>query len=94
VAEAGQAFEQLSRNVVETKAADGARLEALYNKQAKRKVTLQSAPAPSASPVPASKVTTQSLGQGTRVKVLEKKDSYVRVRDDQGNEGWVEQDAL
>ena len=94
VAEAGQAFEQLSRNVVETKAADGARLEALYNKQAKKKVMLQSAPAPSAKPVAPSTVTTQSLGQGTRVKVLEKKDSYVRVRDEQGNEGWVDQDAL
>jgi hypothetical protein len=94
VAAAGQAFEQLSRNVVETKAADGARLEALYNKQAKRKVTLQSAPAPSAKPVPATAVTTQSLGQGARVKVLEKKDSYVRVRDEEGNEGWVDQDAL
>ncbi len=94
VAAAGQAFEQLSRNVVAEKAADGARLGALYNNQAKRKVMLQAAPAPSAAPVPASQVTTQSLGQGTRVKVLEKKDNYVRVRDEEGNEGWVQEDAL
>ncbi|MFL5347366.1 MAG: hypothetical protein ACJ8AT_21490 [Hyalangium sp.] len=94
LAKAGRAFEQLSQNVVTEKAADGARLDALYNNQAKREVRLQSAPAPSAAPVSASTVTTQSLGTGARVKVLEKKANYARVRDEQGNEGWVEADAL
>jgi hypothetical protein len=94
VAQAGQAFEQLSRNVVSEKAADSSRLDSLYNNQAKREVMLQAAPAPSAAPVPASSVTTQSLGAGSKVRVLEKKDNYTRVRDEQGNEGWVETDAL
>jgi hypothetical protein len=94
VAQAGRAFEQLSQNVVSEKAADSSRLDALYNNQAKREVRLQAAPAPSAAPVSASTVTTQSLGKGARVKVLEKKDNYARVRDEQGNEGWVEADAL
>ncbi|HEX8704143.1 MAG TPA: hypothetical protein VF815_35250 [Myxococcaceae bacterium] len=58
------------------------------------RVMLQSAPAPSAAPVDAANVTTQWLGSGAKVRVLEKKDSYTRVRDEQGNEGWVETDAL
>lgn len=94
VAQAGRAFEQLSRNVVSEKAADGARLDELYKYEAKRQVTLQAAPAPSAAPVPASSVTTQSLGTGSKVRVLEKQENYSRVRDEQGNEGWVETDAL
>jgi Bacterial SH3 domain len=94
VAQAGRAFEQLSQNVVNEKAADGARIDSLYKDQARREVVLQAAPAPSAAPVSASSVTTQSLGRGARVKVLEKKDNYARVRDEQGNEGWVSQDAL
>lgn len=94
VAQAGRAFEQLSQNVVSEKAADGARLDELYKNEAKRKVMLQSAPAPSAAPVDAASVTTQSLGSGSKVRVLDKKDNYTRVRDEQGNEGWVETDAL
>jgi hypothetical protein len=94
VAQAGRAFEQLSANVVSEKAADSARLDALYQNEARREVVLQSAPAPSAAPVPATSVTTQSLGRGSKVRVLEKKDNYTRVRDEQGNEGWVETDAL
>ncbi|MDY7227313.1 SH3 domain-containing protein [Hyalangium rubrum] len=94
VAQAGRAFEQLSQNVVSEKAADRARLDSLYNNKTRREVTLQSAPAPSAGPVPASEVTTQSLKPGAALRVLEKKDNYAKVRDDQGNEGWVEQDAL
>jgi hypothetical protein len=93
-AQAGRAFEQLSENVVKEKAADGARLDSLYKNEAKRKVTLQSAPEPAAAPVPASTVTTQSLGTGAKVRVLEKKNDYVKVRDEEGNEGWVAEDAL
>lgn len=94
VAQAGRAFEQLSQNVVNEKAADKERLDALYTNKAKRQVTLQSAPAPSAAPVPATSVTTQSVGPGSALRVLEKKDNYAKVRDEQGNEGWVEADAL
>lgn len=90
---AGRAFEQLSENVVTEKAADGARIGGLYNQSPRRAVTLQAAPAPSAPAVAAESVTTQQLRPGSKVRMLEKKGGYVRVRDDQGNEGWTSSDA-
>jgi hypothetical protein len=95
VASAGRAFEQLSANVAAEKEADRARLGALYNVAPRRPVAMQAAPAPSAAPVTApaggSAVTTAT---STPVRVLEKKGAYSRVRDTQGNEGWVPSDSL
>ena len=31
---------------------------------------------------------------GTRLRVLERTDGYAKVRDEQGNDGWVPTDAL
>jgi hypothetical protein len=94
VASAGQAFEQLSKNVVMEKQADQARIGGLYNVAPKREVLLQAAPAPSAPAVSPTSVTTQKIGVKARVRVLERKGSHVKVRDDQGNEGWVDKNAL
>jgi hypothetical protein len=95
VAQAGRDFEQLSSNVAAEKAADKPRLERLYNVAPKRPVAMQSAPAPTAAPV------AEASGRGevttapsTPVRVLDKKGAYSRVRDTQGNEGWVPSDSL
>jgi len=95
VASAGRSFEQLSENVAREKAADNSRLDALYSVAPKRPVAMQSAPAPSAPPV--AEVTgrgTVSAKPSTKVRVLDKSGAYSRVRDAEGNEGWVPSDAL
>lgn len=95
VASAGRAFEQLSSNVAAQKAADKPRLEQLYNVAPKRPMPMQSAPAATAAPVAAASgrggVTT---APSTPVRVLDKRGAYSRVRDTQGNEGWVPSDSL
>lgn len=94
VAGAGRAFEQLSANVVTEKAADKGRLDSLYNEAPSRPVMLQAAPEAAAPPVPAASVTTQTLERAAKVRVLDKKGAYYRVRDDQGNEGWAPASAF
>jgi hypothetical protein len=95
VASAGRSFEQLSQNVAAEKQADNSRLEALYSVAPRRPVQMQSAPAPSSPPV------AEPTGRGavstattTKVRVLDKKGTYSRVRDAEGNEGWVPADSL
>ena len=95
VASAGRAFEQLSANVAAEKQADRARLSTLYNTAPKRPMALQSAPEPAAAPV------AQVGGAGvaattpsTPVRVLQQKGRYSKVRDTEGNEGWVPSDSL
>ena len=95
VASAGRSFEQLSENVAREKQADNSRLDALYSVAPKRPVAMQAAPAPSAPPV------AEATGRGsvsttpsTKVRVLDKKGTYSRVRDAEGNEGWVPSDSL
>lgn len=95
VASAGRAFEQLSANVAAEKQADRARLDGLYNVAPQKSVALQVAPAPTAAPV----AQAGGLGAATttptrRVRVLEHRGRYARVRDTEGNEGWVPDDAL
>ncbi len=95
VASAGRSFEQLSANVAAEKVADNTRLQGLYNVAPKRPVAMQSAPAPTAAAV------AEPSGRGAvttaptkKVRVLDKKGTYSRVRDDEGNEGWVPTDSL
>ncbi len=33
------------------------------------------------------------MRSGSKLKVLEQQDAYTRVRDQQGNEGWVPSDS-
>ena len=94
VAAAGRSFEQLSVNVVTEKRADNGRVRRLYDTAPRREVTLQSAPSRAAAPVPAATVTQQRLDTRSRVRVLKRKGGYARVRDEQGNEGWVDASAL
>jgi hypothetical protein len=95
VAAAGQAFEQLSANVVAEKRDDRARLDGLYNAVPKRAVMLRQSAAPSSPPV-----TAASGGRGvetsarTKLRVLSNDGKTAHVRDAEGNEGWIDADAL
>ncbi|MFO0600877.1 MAG: hypothetical protein U0228_36540 [Myxococcaceae bacterium] len=89
----GRVFEQLSENVVQSKKADEGRIDSLYGTSTKREIQMFDAPAATAAPAPTRKAPVQA---GEKLKVLEKndKDGYTRVRDTQGNEGWVPTSAL
>jgi len=95
VAAAGQAFEQLSQNVVSEKRGDQSRLDGLYNTAPKASIQMQTAPAPAAAPV------TQASGAGSvraepakKVRILGRKAGYVNIRDQEGNEGWAPESAF
>lgn len=94
VASGGRAFEQLSENVVTEKAADKGRIDGLYNLSPQRQVMLQDAPAASAPAVSAASVTSPQLERRAKVRVLERKGGYLKVRDEQGNEGWADAKAF
>jgi hypothetical protein len=94
VAAAGQAFEQLSSNVVAEKQADRGRIDGLYNVAPKRPVTMQAEPAPAAPAVSAPAGGSVTTAPSTRVRVLDRKGDYAHVRDAQGNEGYVPADSL
>jgi hypothetical protein len=95
VAAAGQAFEQLSANVVDEKRGDRARIDRLYNVAPKQSVPLQMAPTAAAPAAPsASGVGSVSTRPTTKVQVLERKGKYTRVRDVEGNEGWAPSNAF
>jgi hypothetical protein len=96
VASAGQGFTQFSQNVTEAKKADAPRIDSLYANKAKREVQLQAEPSVAAPPAPTMGrgAGGASLGAGERLKVLEKQGDFTKVRDEQGNEGWVDSKAL
>jgi hypothetical protein len=95
VAAAGQAFEQLSANVVSEKSVDNVRIDGLYNVAPRRAAPLLAEPAPAAAPIaPATGTGTVSTTPTTRVRVLKREGKFARVRDAEGNEGWVDGDAL
>jgi hypothetical protein len=94
VAAAGKAFEQLSSNVLDAKVADQGRIDGMYKGRPRGEVMLQSAPAANAPPVAKGSVTRQSLSKESKVKMLEFSDDYVKVRDEQGNEGWAPKSAF
>jgi hypothetical protein len=96
VASAGQGFTRFSANVTAAKEADAPRIDGLFANKAKREVQLQAEPAPAA---PAASTMGRGAGgaqlqRGEQLRVLEKKGGYAKVRDEQGNEGWVSSDAL
>lgn len=96
VAAAGQGFTKFSENVTVAKEADKPRIDSIYSAGARREVQLQAAPAPAAPPaaVMGRGAGGAQVGVGEKLKVLEKKSGYTRVRDQQGNEGWVDDEAL
>ena len=76
------------------KAKDGPRIDGLYGSGTNRAVQLQSAPSPAAPPATTMGQGGGAVGKGEKLKVLEKKGAFTRVRDQQGNDGWVSTDAL
>jgi len=94
VASAGRAFEQLSANLVDEKKADQSRIDGLYNVAPRRSVQLQASPTAAAPAVQSAAGAAVQTESNRKVRVLEKKGDYARVRDVEGNEGWVSQDAL
>jgi hypothetical protein len=95
VAAAGQAFEQLSSNVVAEKKEDQSRIDRLYNVAPKRPVMMQAAPEAAAPSVaPASGVGSVSTSSRQKVRVLDRSGDYAHVRDAEGNEGYVPANSL
>jgi hypothetical protein len=96
VASAGQGFTQFSANVTEAKKADAPRIDGLYANKTKREVRMQAEPMPAAPPAATMGrgAGGASLGAGERLKVLQKQGDFTKVRDEQGNEGWVDSKAL
>ena len=94
VAKAGKGFETFSSNVVEAKKNDGPRIDSLYGAGTTRSVQLQAAPSPKSAPAATMGAGDGSVAKGQKLKVLEKAGEFVRVRDQQGNEGYVPADAL
>ncbi len=108
VADAGRAFEQMSENVVAEKRGDNDRINGLYNQTPKQAVVMRSAAEPSAPPAAsmddlvlgASSGGGKNAPQGVstdkskKLRVLERRAKASKVRDTEGNEGWVDNDAL
>jgi len=95
VAAAGQAFEQLSQNVVTEKRGDQRRLDDLYNAEPKSPIQLQSAPAPAATPASSVAGSGGVMAEPSKkVRILGRKAGYVNVRDKEGNEGWAPESAF
>jgi hypothetical protein len=107
VAEAGRAFEQMSANVVAEKRGDNDRIAGLYSQAPKRPVVMRTAPEPTAAPAPSvddllngSRGGTSAAPRGVsidtsqKLRVLEHRAKASKVRDTEGNEGWVDNDAL
>ena len=90
LAQAGRSFEQFSVNVVEAKLADSDRIDSLYAQQPKQAAQLRAAPGADAAPVAsAAGAPAARLQLDVKLRVLERKGDYARVRDAEGNEGWV-----
>ncbi len=94
VASAGKGFETFSSNVVREKKADAPRIDALYGAGATREVQMQTAPSPKSAAAATMGAGSGTVAKGQKLKVLEKDGDFVRVRDQQGNEGYVPADAL
>jgi len=90
VAAAGRAFEQLSANVVQEKKDDAPRVQRLYGAELTTATALRQAPKAEAPPVAAASGGAFNDSAAAKVRVLQRKDGYVEVRDEQGNQGWVE----
>lgn len=81
------AFQRMTTNLLVGKQRDNAELRKSYNLAPAAPVVLKAAPKPDSKGVGTS-------AAGTGMKVLERKDDQVKVRDEQGNEGWVDSQAL
>ncbi|HEX9577336.1 MAG TPA: hypothetical protein VF993_06265 [Myxococcales bacterium] len=94
VAAAGRAFEQLSRNVVQEKKDDAPRIEQLYAASTGVEVTLRTSPGAGAPAVSSPLGASVHTEVAEKLRVLKREGSYLQVRDEQGNEGWIGADAV
>ncbi|MDX2015616.1 MAG: SH3 domain-containing protein [Myxococcaceae bacterium] len=85
--ESSYAFQRMTTNVVTTKQKKNAELDRAYNFTSGVAVPLRAQPAAAAPPVGTNKA-------GAKVKVLERRDGQARVRNEFGDEGWVDEKSL
>ena len=76
--ESSYAFQQMTSNIVVGKSRANEALDKSYGVQNKRGVTIEGRAVPT----------------GSRLKVLARKKGRAKVRDDRGNEGWVDDELL
>ena len=84
--ESSYAFQRMTANLVAGKQRTNKSLEKIYGQTVKGSVRLRAAPA-----LDAPSIATER--HGVRMRVLEKKGDQVKVRDEEGNEGWMPADA-
>ena len=84
--ESSYAFQRMTANLVAGKQRTNKSLEKKYGQTVKGSVQLRAAPA-----LDAPSIATER--HGVRMRVLEKKGDQVKVRDEEGNEGWMPADA-
>lgn len=85
--ESSYAFQRMTTNVVTTKQKQNVELDRAYNMTSGADVGLRAAPTPDAAPVSSSRA-------GAKIKVLERRQGQARVRNEYGDEGWVDEKAL
>jgi len=76
--ESSYAFQQMTSNIVVGKSRDNETLDKEYGYENRSAVTLEG----------------RAVPVGSRLKVLKRKKNRVQVRDDRGNEAWVDETAL
>ncbi len=76
--ESSYAFQQMTSNLVVSKNKRNRVLDKTYRHQSRRALTVDGRAVPA----------------GSRLKVIERKGDRAKVRDDRGNEAWVNEDAL
>ena len=84
--ESSYAFQRMTTNIVTGKQERNKELDRLYDVTVKDKAQLSASPAASAPSV-------APVAHGTAMRILERKGKKVRVRDDAGNEGWLDEAA-
>lgn len=85
--ESSYAFQRMTANVVTTKQKKNEELDRAYNMTSAKPVSLRASPAASAPTVGSNKA-------GAKVKILEQRDDQARVRNEFGDEGWVDTKSL
>lgn len=85
--ESSYAFQRMTSNLVAGKQRRNQELGRVYDSTVSGETALRSAPAPTAAPV-------APAAPGTAMKVIEHRGKQVRVRDEMGNEGWLDEAAV
>jgi hypothetical protein len=86
--ESSYAFQSMTTNIVTGKQRRNVELDKLYDSTVAAPEPLRAAPAASAPPA------ATSGAAGTRMRVIEERGDQARVRDELGNEGWMDKAKL